>query len=335
MYSFIWNGPNKDKIKRNLLVQPYDVGGLKMTHILSQNYVLKLSWLKRLTHPDFNGKWKELVFVQLPSLQGDIWRCNIDHKDIAFVFKKTYSSFWKEIIRIWFDFTFYQPKKIIEIKAQVLWYNSLIKIQDKPVLFRTWYENGIKTVSDLIDDNGHLLTFERFSVKFPNIKTNFLQFQSLIHALPKKWKQSIVNDIGHTDSHGLHVYKYWIDKINGKSKVPKMLYPLFIEKNIKVEVSVLRKWGEDLDQDIDYNYWKSCFEQIYQSSISSNIRIFQYKFLHRIIFTNYRLHKMGVIDNPVCIFCRAKNETLLHFFLMIVLYPKNFGMIFLSGCQTF
>ena len=45
-YNLLWNGKG-DKIKRNVMINDYSQGGLKMIDILSFNKSLKATWIKK------------------------------------------------------------------------------------------------------------------------------------------------------------------------------------------------------------------------------------------------------------------------------------------------
>jgi hypothetical protein len=49
-YNFLWNGKN-DKIKRTVMINGYEEGGLKMPHIKSFYCTLKMSWINKLLDP--------------------------------------------------------------------------------------------------------------------------------------------------------------------------------------------------------------------------------------------------------------------------------------------
>ena len=49
---------------------------------------------------------------------------------------------------------------------------------------------------------------------------------------------------------------------------------------------------------------------------------FQYKVLNSILYTNYKLHKIGYVDNT-CSFCKLEPET-LHYFLFYYSYIRLF-----------
>ena len=46
-----------------------------------------------------------------------------------------------------------------------------------------------------------------------------------------------------------------------------------------------------------------------------NSSTFSYKLLHRIIYTNKILHKMGLVPSPMCSFCGKTEESLEHLFI--------------------
>ena len=56
-FKFLWNG-KPDKIKRNVLIGSYDTGGLKMPHIESFCYSLKMTWIYKLLDPFNLSPWK-------------------------------------------------------------------------------------------------------------------------------------------------------------------------------------------------------------------------------------------------------------------------------------
>ena len=77
---------------------------------------------------------------------------------------------------------------------------------------------GIEIVADLLDKNGKFFNYESFCRKYQNIKTNFLQYQGLIHAIPREWKLTIdqgeLNRLKKSADN-----KYWIEEIKENRKV--------------------------------------------------------------------------------------------------------------------
>ena len=56
-YSFLWNQKG-GKIKRNVIINDYSNGGLKMIDIQSFNKSLKAMWIKKYLDSGNQGKWK-------------------------------------------------------------------------------------------------------------------------------------------------------------------------------------------------------------------------------------------------------------------------------------
>ena len=56
-YSFLWNGKG-DKIKRDIIINDYPNGGLKMIDIQVFSKSLKCTWIKKYLDEENQGKWK-------------------------------------------------------------------------------------------------------------------------------------------------------------------------------------------------------------------------------------------------------------------------------------
>ena len=56
-YHFLWDG-KPDKIKRNVIINEYGDGGLKMIDLFSFNKSLKTIWIKKYLEKTNMGKWK-------------------------------------------------------------------------------------------------------------------------------------------------------------------------------------------------------------------------------------------------------------------------------------
>ena len=41
-----------------------------------------------------------------------------------------------------------------QLRSQPFWFNSLIRIENKPVYFKLWATNGIQTISNLMTNDG-------------------------------------------------------------------------------------------------------------------------------------------------------------------------------------
>ena len=75
-----------------------------------------------------------------------------------------------------------------QLRSQPFWFNSLIRIENKPVYFKLWATNGIQTISDLMTNDGTFLSFSEFKERF-KIKPTFLSFMGIISAVKQLWNK--------------------------------------------------------------------------------------------------------------------------------------------------
>ena len=73
-------------------------------------------------------------------------------------------------------------------KKTIIWNNQDIKIDNKTIFFRTWFDKGVYTIKDLFDQNLDFLSYEEFKLRY-QLQTNFLTYYGLINAIPQKYKR--------------------------------------------------------------------------------------------------------------------------------------------------
>ena len=121
-------------IKRNVIIQNYGNGGLRMLDITSFNKALKSVWIRKYLDEDNKGKWKLFFDAELEKLGGTtVFRGNLDLNDTKKL-AKNLSPFLKGIFEIWSELNYQGIIESVEsFLTQSLWHNSLIRIMDKPV----------------------------------------------------------------------------------------------------------------------------------------------------------------------------------------------------------
>ena len=152
LFDFLWNSKG-DKIKRNVITQNYGNGGLRMIDIKPFNKALKCVWIRKYLDESNKGKWKLFLDAELEKLGGQtVFRGNLDIKDTKKL-ANNLSSFLKEILEIWSELNYQGSIKTVEsFLTQSLWYNSLIRVMDKPVFYKSWYQMGISHVNQIVKE---------------------------------------------------------------------------------------------------------------------------------------------------------------------------------------
>ena len=160
-YNFLWNDKG-DKIKRNVMINDYPEGGLKMIDIESFNKSLKAIWIKKYRDMENQGGWKTFLDFELRKYGGiAIFTGNLNKKDTSAI--KISDPFIKEVMEIWSEVNFEQAIVTEDhFFRSSLWYNSLIRIENKPVFYKEWHTKGVTKVKHLMDDNGNFLSLPAF-----------------------------------------------------------------------------------------------------------------------------------------------------------------------------
>ena len=66
----------------------------------------------------------------------------------------------------------------------ILFNNKEILVDSKTIFIREWFEKGILSIQDLLDNTGQPMSYQEFTNKY-SCKTNFLQYYQVISAIPK------------------------------------------------------------------------------------------------------------------------------------------------------
>ena len=203
------------------------------------------------------------------------------------------------------------------MRYNIIWNNKDIRINNKPILYKTFFDNGFFLVSDLRFD---LSIAESHSIIIRKIeKTNFLVWAGLRHAVPSHLK---VNSRT-TDHTFLTMPPSVIIKNNDfdiLTKKSKDCYSLLISKKAQLSknTSALKR---------DFNLTEDQLEKAFllPHIICSEfyVKAFQYKALNSILYTNTKLYKIGYITDDKCSFWKSKPETLIHL-LFDCVYAKLF-----------
>ena len=64
----------------------------------------------------------------------------------------------------------------------ILWNNSLIRIGNKTIFLKDWYEKGVMYIHDILNDAGAWLSFDQFQIKY-DIRTKFLRCFGIINSV--------------------------------------------------------------------------------------------------------------------------------------------------------
>lgn len=310
LFKFLWDGKG-DKIKRTVMTNDYKDGGAKMLDIRAFNRALKATWITKYLDNSNKGKWKNLFNYSFCELGGkNAFLSNLSKKDLQDFEMR--DKFAKEVMEIWTEINFEITLKSFEdFSEQYLWHNSLIRIGNKPVMFKKWYEKGVMKVDHLLQQNrsSRFLSHLEFQAKY-GLETPFLQYAGLISSL-SHLRRKITHEQG-------------IMKVDNKNLInntfaglssTKSFYKSFNEQLGTKPTKSQTKWEKDCElKDPEQMRWETIYCKSFDCSKSTTLRNFQFKLLHRKIATNTFLQKIGIKDTNSCTFCQKDIETLMHLF---------------------
>ena len=215
--------------------------------------------------------------------------------------------------------------KVNSSKTEGMWNNQEIRINNKPVFYKRYFNNGIRTVGDLRFDLNNIDSYE-LQAKYIE-KTNFQEWTGLRHSIPLNLRNAnykpdpiVLNPSFKTDSGLFDVTK----------KKSKDYYSLFVRKKARFPNHAQKLKGEF---NLSDEALKKAFCLPHSVAFEPYVQAFQFKVLNSILYTNSKLHKIGYISDNLCSFCKRESETIQHLFYNCsysITFWKDFELYYLS-----
>lgn len=318
LYEFIWDG-RTCKVKRDLFIQDYENGGLKMPDLSTIVKVQKLKWIQLYinNHPCL---WiytmEDLIGVHNLEL---FFLCNFDKKDFA-----RESIFYQEVLSAFCSARYIDGITNESVYKQFIYYNKHLKLDDKYIYKTEFINVGIWTVSDLLCNN-EVVPFTLWKERGLDSK-HFMLWRSMVDIVQKKCRFAFqqANELSDTNVHGIYILyeskKFLLRDMSSK----QITQALVCHKNVISKAK--QKYCEIFDIMPDANIWSSIYRLPFIVCYDNKIKEMQYKLLHRFIATNRLLYKMGKLPTQRCTFCNLYNESIEHLF---------FNCIEIKTCWSF
>ena len=303
-FKFLWNKSN-DKVKRKVLMQPYNKGGLNMINLIPFINSLKISWIRRLITS--NSSWTTFINAKLKLVKIDIFSagpCIWEH------LKKVCNPFWRDVLEAYTTFVKFNLNSLKneDVLCQPLWFNPKLKFK----FIKNWYDKGIRSINDIVDHNGNILSFENLKITY-GIAGTFIEYSALINSIPRNWKNYLTDNIIVKNSYPQQ--PVWIAYLLKFKKGCSHIYKVF--QNCLTSshpMNCIQKWNEETNVSQDIEIWNKIFTIPFKATVETKLREFQYKVLHRFLPTRKFLFKIKLIDTDKCTFCGTEVEDLTHLF---------------------
>ena len=282
--SFIWS--NKPaKIKYSTMIAPINRGGLQLQDLQTKIQANKISWIKLMINKQINTPWKAYLenstktpIHEIP-LQNAKKYNNLNIKE----------NFHCETLNIWASLKYTEPKNREEVYAQSLWQHELLTIEGKMIKYNAWNSAGIKNIIHILDNNGRIASLKFIENKY-NIRPKYLEYNSLIHCIPKVWKDMIKNSNEHLGYNLPNEYSIKIDnKLTDIDEIAtRELYCHISNAYIIKPATSKNRWIELYNEmDFENTYWELIYETPFKLTKNSKVQMTQYKIIHRILAVNH------------------------------------------------
>ena len=223
-----------------------------------------------------------------------------------------YPEFYGSIVHVWIKISPTDPQSEHDILSQLLWNNKYILIKRKPIFFLEFYQKGINTINDLIDDERGFYTWNRLKEKYGLDKGLYIKYAGLLKALPANWRKFLkerrtasISNLSFSTNVRFRQNSVQLDNLVAKNVYEILIQP--IKRNPTAQRTM-----EALLQEPSIE-WSLVYMLPRKVTIDTSTRIFQYKILNNILYLNNRLYKMTITENPLCSLCGDDLETILHF----------------------
>ena len=271
-FNFIWQS-RTDRVKRDILMQNYDKGGLKMVNLRHYICALKGSWIRKLITKD--SKYINIFESKYTNISDLI---NRGTEFINKLITNNNNPFWNDVLESWIQICEkIEPVTFDDILMTNLWDNRKLKIANRHIFYKRWYENRIYFIKDLFNADGILMTYNQFIQKY-NLTINFMEFFGVRRAVESYIKKSgIVIDSASFDNN-LHI-PFKIREILKNKSGCQAMYTILNEKNYVTKSQI--KWN------LIFETVTLSWTQIYSipAKCCSNTKLhwFQYRILQRIL----------------------------------------------------
>ena len=203
----------------------------------------------------------------------------------------------------------------VPYKHQILWNNKLIKIANKTIFWREWYEAGVICFLDVMNNNAEFILFEEFKDKF-QLRCDRKTFN--------KFKKAVLR--GANKYHLVFGERFTPISLN---KIKNTIFKTNRGNYIDITKADCKTYYNEIiagkiKQPTSFSVWINEYrlneQTLYDSYIKNKrscqdtrLLAFQFKIINDIVANNKNLEKWGLLGSPLCEECQVI-DTIWHSF---------------------
>ena len=262
---------------------------------------LKIAWIKRIQgHSD--ASWKTIP-EQVTSHYGGLSFLTKCHYDTKLLDLRKLPAFYHSVLKYWQEYKHLASFEEKKPENEIIWNNSSILVDQKPIFYSAWFKQEIIQVKDLLNENRDFLSLADFKQKF-KVNTPFTMYYGLIRAIPISWKMLIRNSSRSTQSSASETTSP-TTTISTRGAYNAILAKRFDTPTNENKI-------------LNYGFTKENIHNIYllpfRVTTEAKLIAFQFKIIHNILPTRVSLLRAGLVDDDTCPFCNSEKQSLAHMF---------------------
>ena len=313
LYTFIWkkktsNKKAFEKVKRKVLTQDHDKGGLKMIDMKTLQTALYFSWIPKLTSVD-EEKWKIFPVLFCSQLGEGLHIFNTQcHRNKLKGLSGESNYFWKHVLETWLRIKEkdWASEGIPDLNLNSsLWNNKDLQYKSQNLHMKDWIAAGIFRIKNIIDENHRFISLNSLEDKIGTSATRQFEYNAVKTAFENARTRGLIKfhsdnepDITHLtlDSKPIHVYSV--------KDIRNFL-------STETQPCASNFWRHKLQVELGEEHWSLPF----LATKETRLQVLQWKILHNIYPTNILLKKMGIADSERCDACDTGDKDYVeHFF---------------------
>lgn len=300
LFNFVWKNKHH-YLKRDILCNSVADGGLDMIDFGTSNVILKAKWIKNYIQ-NKNKLWfyiPNLIFDKLGGIEF-LLNCNFDVQKIPYKL----SSFHKQILLSWliiYKHNF-SPHKCM------IWNNKDITYKRKTLYLDSWVKNNILLVSQLLNVNANLYSYEEFIRKY-NFSVSEKEMCIVFNSIPAGLLK-LMQGYHFTDINISHTMTLRINGVNiTDKKVTNKLFRKMCQTFTTPQAK--HKWSSEF-RNIN---WKAVWNYYDKYCVTNKVKEISFKIIHLIYPSNELLLRRFRVDiSENCSFCNDCSESIGHLF---------------------
>ena len=181
---FIWGG-KQNKVKKNVMIQNYDLGGIRMEDFQTTIKVEQLKWIKNYLN-NIDGKWKYTMEECIG--EENVSLLLLSNYDIRYLRKCT--PFYRDILDNWSIIKCKDNLSDTGLANQMIFYNRNLCVDNKMLYNKNIMSAGIWYIKDLFIDRNQLIS--KNNVKNRGLCGNDLLLLNTIISLTSQFRKKII-----------------------------------------------------------------------------------------------------------------------------------------------